>query len=267
MAPPFPSPRRIILPATAHRPWPLPTGPWVGRQTWLDLLFAHWPVPAERLRPFVPPALTVQEHEGTSWVGLVPFRMDNVSARGLPNLPGLSAFPEMNLRLYVELDGRPGVWFISLDADKRPAVWGARLSLNLPYFAAAMSVTNKGDRVHYASVRRGQGARVAFRARYWPTSAEQRHAQAGTLDHFLTERYCLYNQRRDGRIQRLDIHHLPWPLQPAAAEIDENTVAAAQGITATEGAPLLHFARKLDVLAWPPKTVRPAGTARAALSS
>ncbi|HEY0707276.1 MAG TPA: DUF2071 domain-containing protein, partial [Polyangia bacterium] len=233
----FASPRRVILPTTDHRPWPLPARPWVGRQSWLDLLFAHWPVPAERLRRFVPPALTVQEFGGTSWVGLVPFRMDNVTGRGLPNLPGLSAFPEMNLRLYVELDGKPGVWFISLDADKRPAVWGARWALNLPYFAAAMSLRQNGADVIYDSARRGHGARVAFRGTYRPTSAPA-PARPGSLEHFLAERYCLYNQRRDGAIQRLEIHHLPWPLQTAAAEIRENTVLSGQGVPTTDEAPL-----------------------------
>jgi uncharacterized protein YqjF (DUF2071 family) len=231
-------------------------------------LFAHWPVPAADLRPFVPPALTVQEYDGTSWVGLVPFRMDNVMVRGMPNLPGLSAFPEMNLRLYVELDGKPGVWFISLDADNRPAVWGARWLFNLPYFAAAMTVRREGERVAYASVRRGAGPRVAFAGTYGPASTAPAPSRPGSLEHFLTERYCLYSQLRDGRIQRLEIHHLPWPLQTAAADITENTVLSAQGIDRLLGAgptaspPLLHFAHRLDVLFWAPETVRPAGWAQ-----
>src|SRR5262245_23820541 len=110
------------LSKTDHRPWPLPAGPWLGRMSWCDLLFAHWPVPADALRPLVPAALAIQEYDCTSWVGLVPFRMKDTMVRGLPDLPGLSAFPEMNLRLYVELGGKPGVWFISLDAANPLAV-------------------------------------------------------------------------------------------------------------------------------------------------
>src|SRR5262245_21637301 len=110
---------------TDHRPWPLPTRRWIGRQTWLDLLFAHWPVAADRLRAFVPAGVTIQELDGTSWVGVVPFRMEGVTFRPIPALPGISAFPELNLRLYVEVDDKPGVWFVSLDAANPLAVWAA----------------------------------------------------------------------------------------------------------------------------------------------
>jgi uncharacterized protein YqjF (DUF2071 family) len=153
-----------------HRPWPLPRGPWRWRQRWHDLLFAHWPVPAARLRPLVPPAVSIQERDGTAWVGVVPFRMEGVMRRPLPDVPGLSAFPELNLRLYVEVDGKPGVWFISLDAANRVAVWGARRFFHLPYFLADMESRDDGQRIHYSSVRRAPGARVAFRCVYGPTS-------------------------------------------------------------------------------------------------
>lgn len=238
---------------TAHRPWPLPDRPWMMRQSWRDLLFAHWPVPAARLRPLVPPALTVQEFDGTSWVGLVPFRMADVIVRGAPALPGLSAFPEMNLRLYVEAEGKAGVWFVSLDAASRPAVWGARRFFHLPYFLADMSARDDGVRVHYQSVRRRPAApRIAFRAVYQPTSPPA-PAAPGTLEHFLTERYCLYAQATAGGLRRLQIHHPPWPLQSAAALIDENTVGAAQGIALAGPPPLLHFSRRIDVVAWTPE--------------
>src|SRR5262245_20084749 len=109
-----------------HRPWPLPTAPWIWRQTWHDLLFAHWPVPASALRSLVPDWLTIQEYSGTAWVGLLPFTMTGVTLRGVPSLPAVSHFPEMNLRLYVERDGKPGIWFVSLDAARRSAVYAAR---------------------------------------------------------------------------------------------------------------------------------------------
>ncbi len=90
---------------TAHRPWPPPTQPWRWRQTWFDLLFAHWPVPVSELRPLVPEALEIQEFDGTSWLGIVPFRMEGVLRRPLQDIPGISAFDELNVRLYVERDG------------------------------------------------------------------------------------------------------------------------------------------------------------------
>jgi uncharacterized protein len=227
-----------------HLPWPLPRRPWVGRQSWHDLLFAHWPVPAAAVRRLVPAGLEIDEHQGTSWVGVVPFRMTGVTARGLPDLPGLSAFAELNVRLYVVRDGKPGVWFLSLDAASAAAVWTARRFFHLPYFHARMSVSGDGE-IRYASERRA--APVRFSARYWPTGPAS-EARPGTLEHFLTERYCLYAQAEDG-LRRLEIHHPPWPLQPAAAEIACNELLAPHDLQVS-GSPVLHFARRLDVVMW-----------------
>jgi uncharacterized protein YqjF (DUF2071 family) len=244
-----------------HRPWPLPARPWLGRQSWRDLLFAHWPVPVTRLRAFVPPAVTIQEHGGTSWVGLVPFRMAGVALRPLPDLPGISAFPELNLRLYVEVDGRAGVWFISLDAGNALAVWAARRFFHLPYFRADMHVAPHGaagDLIRYQSVRRSSGPRVVFVGSYGPCS-DVFEAKPGTIEHFLTERYCLYTQDSRGNILRANIHHTPWPLQIATAEIVENTIGDAQGIALAGPPPLLHFSRRQDVVVWPIEGVPGAG--------
>jgi uncharacterized protein YqjF (DUF2071 family) len=221
------------------------------RQSWCDLLFAHWPVPASRLRGLVPAPLAIQEHSGTSWVGLVPFRMEGVMARPLPDLPGVSAFAELNLRLYVELGGKPGVWFVSLDAANRLAVWAARRFFHLPYFHADIDARDDGARVHYRSVRRGAGPRVAFRGAYGPVAGAV-EARPGSLEHFLTERYCLYAQDPSGALHRTEIHHAPWPLEPARAEIAESTIGDAQGIPLPGPPALLHFARRLDVVVWPP---------------
>jgi uncharacterized protein YqjF (DUF2071 family) len=242
------------LSALDHRPWPLPAGPWRWRQSWHDLLFAHWPVPASALRALVPASVAIQEFDGTSWVGVVPFRMTGVMRRPLPDVPGLSAFPELNLRLYVEVGGKPGVWFISLDAANALAVWAARRFFHLPYFRADMTTRDDGRRIHYRSQRRTRAnePRVTFKGSYWPTS-EPFRSEPGTLEHFLTERYCLYAQARDGTILRANVHHRPWPLQTAAAELEVNTVGEAQGIE-LRGAPArLHFSRQLDVVVWSPE--------------
>jgi uncharacterized protein YqjF (DUF2071 family) len=216
----------------------------VARQSWHDLLFAHWPVPAAALRDLVPPGLNIDQHGGTSWVGVVPFRMTDVAPRGVPAIPGLSAFAELNVRLYVERDGKPGVWFLSLDAASASAVWAARRFFHLPYHHARMSVTG-GERIHYSSERRA--APVRFAASYGPTGPVQA-ARPGTLEHFLTERYCLYAQAPRG-LRRLEIHHQPWPLQPASAEVTTNELLAPHGL-AVSGAPLLHFARRIDMVMW-----------------
>jgi uncharacterized protein YqjF (DUF2071 family) len=225
------------------------------RQSWRDLLFAHWPVAAARLRALVPAQLEIQERDGTSWVGVVPFRMAGVSARLVPDVPGLSAFPELNLRLYVEHEGKPGVWFISLDAANRAAVWAARRFFHLPYFNADMGVSREAGRVVYRSERRVRdGARVAFRGSFRPRS-DVYAARPGSLEHFLTERYCLYARTQAGAIVRADIHHAPWPLQAAEAEIVENTIGDAQGIALPGPPALLHFSRRIDVVNWLPETV------------
>ena len=243
-------PRHPAFDRTDHRPWPVATRPWTWRQTWNDLLFAHWPVDARRLRALVPPALKVDEFDGTSWVGLVPFHMTGVSLRGWPDLPWVSAFPEMNLRVYVTTEDKPGVWFLSLDATNIAAVVAARLKAHLPYFLASMRTERRADgRVRYRSIRIGSRGRVAFRGEYWP-DGPAREAAPGTLEHFLVERYCLYTRMPDGSLRRLQVHHGPWPLQRAAGQVEVNTVAAAHGIALPTDPPLLHFSRQLSVVGW-----------------
>lgn len=237
-----------------HRPWPAPDGPWSWRQSWCDLLFAHWPLPAERLRPLVPRELTVQEFEGSSWVGVVPFQMQGVMRRPLPDLPWLSAFPELNLRLYVERGGKPGVWFLSLDAANPVAVWAARRFFHLPYFRARMSVRGLPERTRYRSFRLSGPRGVEFVASYGPSS-EPYEAAPGSLEHWLTERYCLYARSPRGQLFRAEVHHHPWPLQRAEAEIERNDLLAPHGIRVTGPPALLHFSRKLDVVVWSPVAV------------
>ena len=235
-----------------HRPWPLPETRWTWRQTWRELLFAHWPVPAAELRRYVPPELSIQEFDGTSWVGLVPFRMTGVMLRGVPDLPWVSAFPELNVRLYVERDGKPGVWFLSLDAANPLAVWAARRFFHLPYYLARMSALRDGATIHYDSRRTGAvfAGFAGFAGRYRPVS-EVYAAAPGSLEHWLTERYCLYARKPDGSIWRNEVHHVQWPLQRAEAEIVENTMFDFHGVR-VEGPPaLLHYAERLDVVVWP----------------
>jgi uncharacterized protein YqjF (DUF2071 family) len=216
-------------------------------QTWHDLLFAHWPLPVEKMRPLVPPQLTLDIFDGKSWVGVVPFRMSGIRHRRLPALPGLSHFPELNLRTYVTHAGKPGVYFFSLDAANLPAVWAARSFYHLPYFHAAMTSTDLGGCIQYSS--RRYGANAEFRGQYRPASAV-RLASKGSIEHWFTERYCLYTTHH-GQVYRGDIHHPPWPLQDAEAELATNTIAAASGISLPDAPPHLLFARKLKVLIWP----------------
>jgi len=228
-----------------HRPWPVPESRWSWRQSWRDLLFAHWPLPPSVLRPLVPPALELQEFEGSAWLGLVPFRMAGVMRRPWPDLPWVSAFPELNVRTYVDLDGRPGVWFLSLDASNALAVWAARRFFHLPYYRARMAVAEGAGGFHYLSSR----AEAQFEATYAPAS-EPYEAARGSLEHWLTERYCLYAEAPDGSLWRNEVHHHPWQLQAARAEIRRNTMLEPHGIMLREPPALLHFSKRIDVVVW-----------------
>jgi uncharacterized protein YqjF (DUF2071 family) len=217
-------------------------------QSWHDLLFAHWPFDPDVLRPLLPPNLPLDVFDGRAWIGVIPFHMTNVGPRGAPSLPGLSAFAELNVRTYVTLHDKPGVYFFSLDAASTLAVIGARAMFRLPYYCAEMAVRTGTRHVTYRSVRRS-ATPAQFAATYEPIGAVEQ-ARPGTLEHFLTERYCLYAMTRSGEPRRLDIHHPQWPLQPATAHIVVNTMATAAGLTLPASAPLLHFAKRMDVLTW-----------------
>jgi len=226
-------------------------------QSWNDLLFAHWPLPAERLRALLPPGLALDTFDGQAWLSVVPFHMSGVRARAMPALPRLGAFAELNVRTYVTRDGRPGVFFFSLDASELLAVAAARRFYHLPYFNARIAVRARERAVQYASERIHPGARPArFRAEYCPRGPVA-PARAGTLDEWLTARYCLYAARRDGTLYRAEIDHHPWPLQPAEAEIRENGLASVWGLTLPVRPPLLHFSRRLDVRVWPLRRLSP----------
>jgi len=246
-----------ILKHTAHRPWGLPHGPWIMKQEWHDLLFAHWVVPAEVLRPLIPPALEIDTFGGQAWLGVVPFRMSGVRMRGVPAIPGLSRFPELNVRTYVARDGKPGVWFFSLDAVNAVAVWGARKLFHLPYFLAEMSCAENSGWTRYQSGRKDhRGLAASLRARY-RAIGDVFQAAPGSIEHFLAERYCLYTADKKGHIIRCEIHHPPWPLQMAEAALQENTMAAAAGITINELKPkLLHFSRRQEVVVWAPRVLK-----------
>lgn len=225
------------------------------KQSWHDLLFAHWPIDATMLRPHIPAHLEIDTFEGQAWIAVVPFTMTGVRPRLIPALPWLSAFPELNVRTYVTTGGKPGVWFFSLDADNPVAVWAARRSFHLPYFRARMSSKIDEGCVTYHSERRHRGAPSGeFIARYQALE-EVFHAIPGSLEHFLTERYCLYAASSRGNVYRGEIHHGPWPLQRAEADISRNTMTQASSVDLPAKEPLLHFSRRQDVLVWAPQRI------------
>jgi uncharacterized protein len=241
--------QRASLRHTEHRPWLVPGRRWVMGQSWCDLLFAHWPVAAGEVRAHVPPALELDLYEGAAWISITPFEVRGTRLRGTLPPPGLSRFPELNVRTYVTVADRPGIWFFSLDAGSALAVEAARLTYRLPYFRARMHIDAAPEAIEYASERSdARGGPAAFRARYRPLGGH-RHPAPGSLEAWLVERYRLYTVD-GGRVYAGDIHHRPWTVQDAHADIRVNTMTGPHGIE-LGGDPLLQYASRQDVVFWP----------------
>lgn len=252
-----------ILSTTEHRPWPLPNSPWVMTQRWNDLLFAHWPLPASELTHLLPEELTVDTFDGSAWVGVVPFWMDQVRMRGLPALPGLSRFPELNLRTYVRErhTNQAGVYFFSLDAANPFAVSVARMFFRLPYYWAHMKVESDESRTfHYSSDRLLTRRPARLRANYRSLG---KPCTKGGIESFLTDRYALFTATRRGEISRVNIHHLPWPLELAEADFEVNDLPQAHGIRLPDTKPLLQYSRELMVYIWAPEDLASRAARRA----
>jgi uncharacterized protein YqjF (DUF2071 family) len=240
---------RAAFSETSHRPWPLPEGPWVMGQTWQDLLFAHWPVEESILRKHVPAQLPIDSYDGTAWVAVTPFVVTGARPRFALPAPGVARFPEINVRTYTTVDGKPGIWFFSLDTPSRLAVALARRIYRVPYFPAQIVMSRDHGGIRYASRRtQADAPAAAFAASYAPTGPVY-NATPGSFEDWATERYCLYTLDDDGRVLRGEIQHPPWPLQRADAEIGSNRMGAQIGV-GLDGGPVLHFARRQDVVFW-----------------
>lgn len=234
----------------SDRRWPLPNQPWVMRMTWSELLFAHWPVDPKVVVRLLPPGVTLDIRDGKAWVGVVPFLMSNVAPRFCPPIPGLSRFLELNVRTYVTVGGKPGVWFFSLDAESRVAVRVARATFNLPYMDATMSIgRSEAGEIEYKSGRTHRGEPAANYEANYSAAGNFGEAQPGSLEHWLTARYCLYSANRRRKIFRGEIDHPPWSLAPANYSEQTNTMGDGFGFRFL-GDPHLLLAKPVDVRAW-----------------
>ena len=247
--------QRAALSDVGHRPWPLPEASWLMGQSWVDLLFAHWRVSEQELRKVIPAELQLDTCGGSAWLGITPFRVQGLRLRATLPAPGLSSFPELNVRTYVRVEGRPGIYFLSLDADSRAAVFAARRTYRLPYFHSRMRIERDDDDAVAFDLHRisGDGPPAYFTGRYG-RRGEELPVREGSLERWLVERYCLYTLDKEGRVQRGEIHHPPWPLYKGWAEIETNTMAMPFGIDLA-GEPLLHYSPRQDVVIWPLRPV------------
>jgi uncharacterized protein YqjF (DUF2071 family) len=226
-------------------------------QRWSGLFFAHWEVAASDVAATLPPGLTPDLHEGRAHVGLVGFRMEAIRPPGLPAVPWLSWFTELNVRLYVkDRAGVPGVWFLSLDCDRRPAVHLARATFGLPYVNARMSWRRDGDARALTCRRTGEPTTARYR---WHPTGPAAEAPAGSLDHHLCERYAFYSVR-GGRLLRGRVAHAPYRISPAALVSEAGS--APLGWDGLRGFPtdappdLVHCCDGVEVRAGFPEWVR-----------
>ncbi|MBT5927834.1 MAG: DUF2071 domain-containing protein [Verrucomicrobia bacterium] len=232
---------------TDHRPWPLPSQRWKWRQSWLDLAFLHYPVSIEEIKQLLPERITIDTFGGKAWIGLVPFRMSGVMKRPFPNIPFFSSFLELNLRTYVVVDGKPGVWFFSLDTNSYPFVIGGRGIYNLPYHFAKCSIRKKDDWFEFKSHRKEKD--FNFQASYRSVGTEF-YAKQNSFEHWSTERYCLYSSTRKGTLHRVEVHHEQWPLQRAEVNISTNDIIRSTGISVIDENPICHFSRGVNVISY-----------------
>jgi uncharacterized protein YqjF (DUF2071 family) len=247
--------KQEILKITEHRPFPLPRSPWVMQQSWKDLLFIHYKIPYNTLRALVPQELALDTYNDEAWISITPFKMRNVRFRMLPSVPTATNFLELNLRTYVKLNGKGGIYFFSLDASSILSVMGARAGAFLPYFSANMSVNEEDRTFHFQSKRNGDIKTPAvLDVKYKPESTPF-ESQKDSLEEWLVERYCLFQEAIKGKFVEIDIHHLKWSLQQAEASILTNSLTKPLGFDIPGQQPLLHFSKYQKVLVWSPKIV------------
>lgn len=233
----------------SHRLWPLPPSSWKMTQTWNDLLFTHYPINLEVLREIVPEALPLDSYNCVGWIGIVTFRMSSVRLRSFPPIPGTDAFPQVNVRTYINLDGKPGVYFVSLDAANRLAATVARNFFHLPYHYADVTIKHTESCFDFNSKRRSD-PQAEWVGNYKPIS-EPYYALKGTFDEWMAERYCFYTIDNKGMPLRCDVLHSPWLLQAAEADVSRNTLLTTQDIKIEKDNPVFHFSKGVEVRAWP----------------
>jgi len=255
-----------LLYSVEHRPWLPPDNQWLLSQSWDDLLFAHYAVDPPALRKLVPDALTLDLYDGVAWLTVSPFCTSHIRPSGIPPLPGLSYFPQVRLRTYVTMQGKPGVFYFSVDAANLSAVWFARMFFRMQYWHSKIQVSGATSQsrkiaeptIHFRSSRLHGPAAIKGPAKLeviYSPEGEAAPARRGSLDEFLTERYCVYSRDRR-KFYRSEIHHQPWPLQRASVEIRANSIADPLGLTLPMKPDVCHFSRSLKMLAWAPERIR-----------
>lgn len=233
-----------------HRPFSLNRLPWVMTQTWEDVLFLHWPVDEQLLRKHIPETLELDVYEGKAWLGIVPFEVKGMRPRLLPTFPFIGSFLELNVRTYVKYKGKPGVYFFSLDTSNFVVVTMAKIGYALPYRHAEMKIERKHQEIILSNNWKDEKQSEHFQCTYTPVSPIY-YSEKGTLDHWLTERYCLWTVRGN-MLMRTDIHHTKWELQNAEVALHHNTMASFLPTSIYDKVPVAHYCQSKQAYFWPP---------------
>ncbi|PLR78979.1 DUF2071 domain-containing protein [Bacillus sp. V3-13] len=240
------------LKLTKHRLFPLPDRPWLMIQRWDHVFFYHWAIPSSLLKDHIPKQLELDEFDGVAWLGIVHFEVNKLKVRGIPRFPFLEGFLELNVRTYVKYRGKPGIYFFNLDASSPIVVFLAKTGYLLPYRKAELNSlkTEKGFKFRNKRIVSKEKTEK-FSAIIQQTEALY-YSQEGSLDHWLTERYCAWTSI-GSKLCRVDIHHLKWRLSRAKAEIKANTMASFLPSWRFDTEPLVHYSPSKEAYFWPLK--------------
>jgi len=233
---------QAIIQRNSGRGIPVSRRGWACLQQWRDLLFMHWPLAPEALRPLVPEELEIDTRDGQAWISVVAMRMGAIRFPVVGTVPDTSRFPELNLRTYVRYGGSGGAYFLRIDAPDAPAELGARLFFHMPYGLAAMTMTESGDGAFWFASRRTQPATpdASLVVRYRPVGTAA-VASPGSLETFLGERYSSFVRTSDGRILRGDLIRDPFAFQKVEVSVEVNTILKAAGLDLPVQAPALYY--------------------------
>jgi uncharacterized protein YqjF (DUF2071 family) len=229
-----------LLDQTGHRDFPLPNRHWAFYQEWQDVLFLHWKIPYRMLRELVPDSLTLDCYDGEYYISLVPFSMKNVRPRFLPAFSPVSDFHEINLRTYIQMGGRRGVYFLSIEAEKQISTWISRTISGMPYEKSHIV----RDHNCYQSSQPGNNKQLDLEYVVTGDSFVK-----SPLDHWLTDRYCLFLTEA-GQVYRYDVHHVEWPILPVKLLKYHVNYQIGNLVLQNQAPTLMHFSRGVQVLAW-----------------
>lgn len=225
---------KSILQQVQYRQYPLPDEPWLHYQEWYNNIMLHWKIDKDTINQYIPQGIELDLFEGDAYVSIIAFSVKKLRPRFLPPFPYLSNFHEVNLRTYVIRDGKPGIYFLSIEAEKLLPALFARFFIGLPY---KKSLLKRESNYYFAQSNAGTQLELSY-------SSGELIIEKSELDLWLTERYCLYEQTK-GKLFRIDIHHKPWILSDPLINIQKLQYPFCQGNPV-----YVHYSHKIEVLFW-----------------